>query len=164
MISLTLLRSRVANDSNNDNDMDQILQEALDLDLEFKTITTRLSAEMPYHICIDPSDSRFHIGTYHIYPSVWTLYAWNSLRNGRCLHQLIRSQMLKGFGAIPPRYLSPDYTSIFQESLDTLLQMINDTLCSAAQLIGWIPTPNSAPEIDPITPYLAILRRHPHMH
>lgn len=152
MIKLTLLRSRVANKSNNNNDMDQILQDALDLDLEFKTITTRLSAEMPYHTCVDPSEPQFHKGTYHIYPTVWTLYAWNNLRSGRCLlHQLIRSQMLKGFSAIPPRFLSPGYTSIFQESLETLLQMINDILCSAAQLIGWIPTPNLTPEKDPIT-------------
>lgn len=152
MIKLTLLRSRVASGSNNDDDMDQILQDALDLDLEFKTITTRLSAEMPYHTCVDPSEPQFYKGTYHIYPTVWTLYAWNSLRSGRCLlHQLIRSQMLKGFSAIPPRFLSPDYTSIFQESLENLLQMINDILCSAAQLIGWIPTPNLTPEKDPIT-------------
>lgn len=152
MIKLTLLRSRVANGSNNDNDMDQILQDALDLDLEFKTISTRLSAEMPYHTCFDPSDPRFHKGTYHIYPSVWALYAWNSLRSGRCLlHQLIRSQMLKGFSAIPPRFLSPAHISIFQESIETLLQMINDILCSAAQLVGWIPTPNQAPEKEPIT-------------
>lgn len=152
VIKLTSLRSRVTNGSTNDSDMDQLLQDALDLDLEFKTISARLSAEMPYQTCVDPPGPGFHKETYHIYPSVWTLYAWNSLRSGRCLlHQLIRSQMLKGFSAVPPRFLSPTHISVFQESLETLLQMINGILCSAAQLVGWIPTPNPAPAKEPIT-------------
>jgi hypothetical protein len=129
------------------DDPAQVLRKALDIDQELKVIEARLWIEMPYTTCSDSLDPRFHRGTYHLYPGVGALHAWNSLRVGRCLlHQLIRAQMLKGFSSIPPLFLTSYCTGLFETSLGTLLQAIDDILCSAPQPLGWTQGSPSMPK------------------
>ncbi|KAA8644209.1 Zn(II)2Cys6 transcription factor [Aspergillus tanneri] len=138
-IKLASLRSRVMNGSL--TSPEQILQEALSLDDQFKSLYDRLATERPYETRFDQANPRIYRGTYHIYPKMWTMYAWNNIRSGRCLlHHLIRMEMLKGFSAIPPRYLTPECTVIFETSLDVILQMLREILASAPHTIGWVPS------------------------
>ena len=118
-----------------------VISRALALDARLVAIAANPPPAWDYVTVLtnEPSETVFK-GKYHLYDDYWTSQMWNSMRTTRLMiHEMVRQWLLIGFSASPPIFNTPEHTAQLQTSIDTIYEMISDSLCTVPQHVGYFP-------------------------
>lgn len=112
-----------------------ILDRALGLDRMFEDALTDLPPGWGYKtVTADINDEHVFADYYHVYENGWVGQLCNGMRALRImLNDTIRDVLLAGFSSKPPLFLTAEYTTQFQRSVETLYRLQSEIFASVPQ-------------------------------
>jgi hypothetical protein len=164
-IKFAAFRARVKDDGL--QDPGEMLSSALEIDARFVAIFSDPPESWRYQVIHTAADKdTIFNGYYHIYEDYWIAQIWNAMRTCRILLcEIIRNELLSGFTASPPRYLTQECSSQFQAASDALSILRDEILASVPQHVGYLERAKefATPPVSPSRPsgYAQTTLAHP---
>ncbi|CZR57327.1 related to negative acting factor [Phialocephala subalpina] len=138
MDEFSIFRSAVKSRSLNDPQAN--ITKALEIDNDLAKSFTDVPPEWLYETVFTETDCEAVLsGSYDIYYDHWISQMWNAMRTSRImLHEIIRSQLIKGFTATPRTFTAAEFRTQFQTSANICSKMRDEILRSVPQHVGFV--------------------------
>jgi hypothetical protein len=141
---IRFMRDAIDLSGNTISDPVSMVRAAISLDKELDDIKAFMPNIWKYETVYLEQPAKHVYGySYHIYLDPWLVQMWNNLRSVRFgLHELIRVQILKGLGQLPPLFSRDEAVALIKVS-EKIICSTSATICaSIPQVTGQVPFPD----------------------